>query len=110
MVPRDLCEPEELTDPLMRWTVPPFGCYCFPYFTLRMLARDLEISISNHTDTNNPFRWHRLQFNLPCTTVYDASLTCVWLVNFYIELVVRVIVFLMMGVSTDLYMSVYDLV
>ena len=58
-----------------------------------MLERDLEICIGNHTDTNNPFHWDHVQFNLPCTIGYDLSLTCVWLIRFDGEVILRVIVF-----------------
>ena len=61
----------------MRWTVPPFGWTCPPYFTLIMLARALEKFIADHTDTNNPFQCHCVKFNLPFTTGYDPSLPCV---------------------------------
>ena len=77
----------------MRWTIPPFGWNCFTYFTLRMLARALELCIGNQNDTNNLFHWHHVQFNLPFTTGYDPSLPRVWLIHFDGELVVRVIVF-----------------
>ena len=93
MIPREICESEELAEPLMRWTVPNFGWTCSPYFALRILARDLELCIGNHTDTNNPFHWHRVKFNLPCTTVYDPSLPHVCLIRFNGEVVSRVIVF-----------------
>ena len=76
----------------MRCTVPNFGWTCSPYFTSIMLTRALELCIGNHTDTNNPFHCHRVQFNLPCTTGYDPSLPHAWLISFDGELVVRVIV------------------
>ena len=41
VIPKELCETEELAYPLMRWTVPPFGWTCYPYFTLRIFARAL---------------------------------------------------------------------
>ena len=58
-----------------------------------MLARALELFIVNHTETNTPFYWHHVKFNLPCTTVYITSLPSVQLIHFNGELVVRVIVF-----------------
>ena len=90
VISRELSETEELAEPLMIWNVPPFGCTCYPYFTLRMLARTLELFIGDHTDTNNPFRWHNVQFNLPCTTGYDPSLLHVQLIRFDGEVVVIV--------------------
>ena len=77
----------------MRWTAPPFGWTCYPYFALRMLARALELCIGDHTDTNNPFHWHHVQFNLPCTTGYDTSLPRVWLIRFNGEEDVIVVLF-----------------
>ena len=77
----------------MIWTVPPFGWNCSTYFTLRMFAWASEICIENHTDTNNTFHWHHVQFNLSCTTGYDTSLPCVLFNNFDGEVVVRVIIF-----------------
>ena len=56
-----------------------------------MLAQALEPFIGDHTDTNNPFHWYHVQFNLPCTTGYNPRLPCVWLIRFNGELVVRVI-------------------
>ena len=85
-------ETEELAEPLMLWTVTTFGWTCYPYFTLRMLARTLELFIGDHTDTNNPFRWRNVQFNLPCTTGYDPSLHHVRLIHFDGEVVVIVVV------------------
>ena len=93
VIPRELCETEELPETLMIWTVPPFGWTCSTYFILRMLARALELCIGDHTNTNNSFHWHHVQFNLPCTIVYDPSLPRVWLICFDRELVVRFIVF-----------------
>ena len=77
----------------MRWTVPPFVWTCSPYFTLRMLARALELCIGEHTDTNNPFNWHHVQFNLLCNTGYDTIILHIQLIHFDGELVVIVIVF-----------------
>ena len=77
----------------MRWTVPPFVWTCSPYFILRLLARALELCIGDHTDTNNPFHWHHVQFNLPFTTGYDPILLHIQLIRFDGELFVRVIVF-----------------
>ena len=57
-----------------------------------MLAQDLELCIGEHTNTNNTFHCHHVQFNLPCTTGYDPSLPHVWLIFFNGDLVVRVIV------------------
>ena len=62
-------------------------------FTLRILAQALEICIGNHTATNNPFHWHHVQINLPCTYGYDPSLPHVHLIRFGGEEVVRIIVF-----------------
>ena len=76
----------------MRWTAPPFGWTCYPCFALRMLARSLELCIGDHTDTNNPFHWHHVQFNLPCTTGYDTSLPHVWLIHFDGEVGLRYVV------------------
>ena len=76
----------------MRCTIPPFGWTCSPYFTFRTLERALELCIGDHTDTNNPFHWHQVQINLPCTTGYDPSLPCVRLILFNGDVVVRVIV------------------
>ena len=77
----------------MRWTVTPFGWTCSPYFTLRMLARALELCIGNQTNTNNQFHWQHVKLNLPCTNGYDTSLPCVQLICFVGEVVARVIVF-----------------
>ena len=93
VIPREICETKEYAETLMRWTVPLFFCTCSLYFTLRMLARALKLFIGDHTDTNNPFHWHHVQFNLPCTTGYYPSLSYVRIISFYGELVVRVIVF-----------------
>ena len=57
-----------------------------------MLAQDLELCIGEHTNTNNTFHCHHVQFNLPCTTGYDPSLPHVWLIFLNGDLVVRVIV------------------
>ena len=62
-----------------------------------MLARALELCIIDHTDTNNPFHWHHVQFNLPCTTGYGTSLPRVWLLLFDGEVVVIVTVFFYYG-------------
>ena len=91
MITRELCETEELTEPLMRWTVPPFGWTFPPCFTFRMLARAFELYIINHTDAKNFFCWHHVQFNLPSTNGYDIILNRVWLIHFGVELVSRVI-------------------
>ena len=48
--------------------------------------------IENNTDTNNPFHWNHVQFNLSCTTVYDPSLPHVRLICFDGEAVLRIIV------------------
>ena len=77
----------------MRWTIPPYGWNYYPYFTLIILAWDLELCICNNTNTNNPFNWHNAQFNLPCNTGYDPRLPSVLLIRFGGEIVVRFIVF-----------------
>ena len=92
VIHRDLCETEELVEPLMRCTIPPFGWTCSPYFILIILEQAVELYIGNHTDTNNPFHWHHVHFNLPCATRYYTSLPRVWLIRFDGEVVVRVIV------------------
>ena len=86
IIPRENFETEELAEPLMIWTVHPFVWTCSPYFTLRMLSRALELCIGDHPDTNNPFNWYHVQFNLPCTTRYDPSLPLVGIIRFYGEL------------------------
>ena len=60
VIHRDLCETEELVEPLMRCTIPPFGWTCSPYFILVILEQAVELCIGNHTDTNNPFHWHHV--------------------------------------------------
>ena len=57
-----------------------------------MLAQDLKFCIGDHTDTNNPFHLHHVQFNLLCTTGYDPSLPSLWLICFDGEVIVRVII------------------
>ena len=77
----------------MRCTVPTFVWTCSHYFTLIMLAQYLELCIGYYTDTNNPFLWKPVQFNLPCNTGYDPSLPPDRIIRFDGEVVVRFIVF-----------------
>ena len=74
-------------------TVPSFVWTCSLYFTLRMLAEALNFFIGDHTNTHNPFHWHHIQFNLPCTTGYDPSLPRLQIIIFDGEVVVRVVLF-----------------
>ena len=55
VITRELCETEELSEPLMIWTVPPFDWTCSPCFILRMLALALELCIGDHTNNNRKF-------------------------------------------------------
>ena len=47
VIPGELFKIEELSEPLMKWTIPPFGWNFSPYFTLRMLAQDLELLLES---------------------------------------------------------------
>jgi hypothetical protein len=47
IVPVELCNKRKDAERIMCWTVPPFGWTSSPYFTLRMLARDIELSTGN---------------------------------------------------------------
>ena len=92
VIPRDIFETEELAEPIMIWTVSPFGWTCSNYFTLRILAQALELCIFDHTYTNHPYHWHYNQFDLSCTTGYDTILHRFGIISFDGEVVVRVIV------------------
>ena len=65
----------------------------FSLFYIENVGARFRIFIGNHSDTNNPFHWYHVQFNLLCTTGYDPSLSGVRLMCFDGELFVRVIVF-----------------
>jgi hypothetical protein len=65
----------------MQWMVPPFVWICSPYFTLRMLARALELSMGNWKDETNAFQWDHVQLNLPSTSEYDPSIPRVRLIR-----------------------------
>ena len=65
----------------------------FPLIFIENLARDLELFIDDHRDTNNPFHCRHIRFNLPYTTGYDPSLPRVHLILFDGEVILRVIIF-----------------
>jgi hypothetical protein len=79
--PAQLCETEALAEPLLRWTIPPFGWSSSPYFTWRMLARALELCKGDHHDPSNPFQWDSVQLNLPDNPIYDPSIPRVRLIR-----------------------------
>jgi hypothetical protein len=81
LVPDELCKRYEDAERIMRWTVLPFGWTCSPCFTLRMLARALELSMGNRKDETNPFQWDYVQHNLPSTSEYDPSIPRVRLIR-----------------------------
>jgi hypothetical protein len=81
VVPLDICKTDNLDEPLMRWTIPPFDWYSSPYFTLCMLTRALELCFGDRRDHTNPFQWETVQLNMPCTDGYDPSIPRVHLIR-----------------------------
>ena len=65
----------------------------FSLFYIENVGARFRIFIGNHSDTNNPFHWYHVQFNLLCTTGYDPILPCVQIICFDEEVFLRVTVF-----------------
>lgn len=49
------------------------GVHQSPYATTRMYAISLEVIKGNRRDLTNPFVWHYIKLNLPCSEGYDPS-------------------------------------
>jgi hypothetical protein len=65
----------------MHFTVPPFGWTSSPYFTLRMLARVIELSKGPRYDTTSPFHWEKVVINLPSSKGYKPMMPRVMLIR-----------------------------
>jgi hypothetical protein len=81
IITAQLCETKDLAEPLMRWTAPSCGWSSLPYFTLRMLARALELCKGDRHDPSNPFQWDSVQLNSPGNPIYDPSIPHVPLIH-----------------------------
>ena len=66
----------------------------FSLFYIDNVDTSFRIFIGDHSDTNHPFHWYHVQFNLLCNTGHDPSLPCVWIIRFDEEVFLRVIGFL----------------
>jgi hypothetical protein len=65
----------------MSFAVPPFGWTSSTYFTLRMLARVIELAKGPRHDTTSPFHWEKVVLNLPSSEGYKTSLPKVMLIH-----------------------------
>jgi hypothetical protein len=81
LVPTRVCDTYPIATPLMRFTVPPFRWTSSPYFTLRMLARVIELAKNPRHDTTSPFNWEKVVLNLPSSEGYKPSLPRVMLIR-----------------------------
>jgi hypothetical protein len=70
LVPTRVCDTHPLATPLMRFTLPPFGWTSSTYFTLRMIARVIELAKGPRHDTTSPFHWEKVVLNLPPSEGY----------------------------------------
>jgi hypothetical protein len=73
VIPSDLVKTMKEAEPLMRWTLLPFGWSPSPVFALRMLTRAIELAKRYPSDSTSAFQWSKVVLNIRASPDYDPS-------------------------------------
>ena len=64
---------EERASNVERWGRAMMGLKPSPFFAIQQMMWAKESIVGDKDDPNNPFRWDRVELNLPCTKGYDPK-------------------------------------